>query len=85
MTTKEIYQIYPSTITSFDGDTRKKVPYTMYLDALENKKVGDEIYSSVGAPGIGHTIEVITKIDETGVYGYLKEDTTRILTESEVY
>ncbi len=55
----------------------------LLTEDIGNLKVGDNLFCSAGAPGIGYTIERITRIDEKFVYGYLIKDTTRILDPSE--
>lgn len=79
--------IYPPTVVDIsnqkpDGSYGKK-PYCCYVHARQHHKVGDELFSSAGSPGMGHLIQVITRMDDTGVYGYVKENTMRVLEPSD--
>lgn len=47
--------------------------------------IGDHFYCSVAAPGCGHVIYEITSIENSGeAYGFIIEDTCRILESWEV-
>ena len=63
--------VYPPKV--YQG--QQEVDYECYLHARETKKVGDTLFASAGAPGVGHRIDRITRIDETGVYGVEVENT----------
>lgn len=66
------------------GDGMCEVPYDLYIDAVQNKKVGDKTFATAGGPGVGHVIHQITRIDKTGVYAIEIENTIRELTIEEV-
>lgn len=83
--------IYPPTVWSYnwpEGDPRhgevcREIPYFAYEElkgiALPRKQ---RVYAS--APGTGHVDYVITRVDETGAYGYVESNTVRELQAWEV-
>lgn len=83
--------IYPPTVWSYNwpsGDPRhgvecREVPYDCYLECV-GKKLPLRRRVLAGGPGVGHTDYVITRVDETGAYGYVAESTVRELQAWEV-
>ena len=51
---------------------------------LSRYTVGERIVHEAGAPGIGRTIYIITRIDGDGVWGLVEEDTVRVMEPWEV-
>ena len=81
--------MYPPTVLTYnrpdsDGVTPVRIPYSLYAEALANRKVGDVIRSYAGAPGTGFIEEKITRIDASGVYGVTLATTIRELQPWEV-
>lgn len=84
--------IYPPTVFSYnwpDGDPRhgkvgREISYSLYHDAMKHRSVGDVIRSFASAPGTGYIDQKITRMDDTGVYGYVIEDNVRELTRADV-
>ncbi len=62
----------------------KKIEVILQTEDIGKLTVGDNLLVQNGAPGIGHILYKITQIDEKFVYGFILEDTTRILDPSEV-
>lgn len=64
----------------------KKVEEKIILSAKDigDKKVGDNLFCQAGAPGVGHVIYKITRIDENWVHGFVIENTVRVLDPDEV-
>ena len=86
MSRKE-YLIYPPTIMSSNredggipGEKYVEVPYDLY----ERAEVGKTYTAWASAPGTGYVTKLITRKDETGAYGYVVNDTIRILHPCEV-
>lgn len=82
-------RIYPPTCWSYNGpdgpmDEPVEKPYECYLHTVATKKVGDTLCAYAGAPGTGRVVHRITRIDETGVYGIVIENTIRELEPWEV-
>lgn len=53
------------------------VPYDLYVQTRATKEVGDTIVHEAGAPGRGHIVYRITRMDTIGVYGVVVENTIR--------
>lgn len=53
----------------------EEIDYDLYLEAKANSKPGDRLTAYAGAPGVGHITREITRIDDTGVYGIVIENT----------
>jgi len=77
MGTQTEIEIYPSKVCTFIDDKEQIIPYSLY-EEYKNKPIGTRTYASAGAPGIGHIIHEITRIDEKGIYGIVIEDTMQI-------
>ena len=83
--------IYPPTVWSYnwpEGDPRhgevcREVPYDIYLD-LVGRPLPYRTCAFAGGPGTGRVVTEITRVDETGAYGYEVENTIRELQEWEV-
>lgn len=73
--------IYPPTVYAWhDGATEaREEPYDLYHDTVKNKRVGSRLVHEYAAPGRGYISYEITRIDETGVYGRVLENTLRQL------
>ena len=54
-----------------DGDPNGD-PCQAYCEAMSRDKVGDTLVIFIAAPGSGREVYRITRMDETGVYGYLE-------------
>jgi hypothetical protein len=77
--------LYRPTCWSFDdAGTPVEIQSEFYLEAVATKAPGDVVRSWAGAPGIGYTDDLITRIDATGVYGVTIQNTVRVLTAREV-
>lgn len=46
---------------------------------LTRYSVGERVVHEAGAPGIGRTVYLITRVDAGGVWGTVEEDTVRVL------
>ncbi len=68
--------LYPPTV--YDGEGNEH-PYDIYYDVMANKKVGDTVSSEAAAPGYGGTVDRITRMDDTGVYGVQIKNTVQIM------
>jgi len=71
---KEV-QIYPKYVWADNAEGKKL--YSLYTE-YSKKPIGTRTYAEAGAPGIGHVIHEITRIDENGIYGILIENTMRV-------
>ena len=47
-------------------------------------KIGDDIYCQAGAPGCGHCVYHITRIENGNIYAVITEDTIRVMEPWEV-
>ena len=62
-------KIYPKYVQGFDENNKEiKKLYSLYKQH-KNDPLGTQLYHDVGAPGIGHSEEVITKITDEAIYG----------------
>lgn len=68
--------LYPPTV--YDGEGNEH-PYDIYHTIMNTKKVGDTVSSSAAAPGMGVTVDRITRMDDTGVYGVQIKNTVQIM------
>lgn len=76
--------VYPPTCVRYVNGEPKSVDYDCYVEAMDNRKVGDVVTAYAGAPGTGHISHRITRMDTSGVYGVVVENTMRELDPSEV-
>lgn len=76
-------QIYAPKVYTTPG-MDEPVDSELYLKAKAENKVGDEVTHHAGAPGTGYVTWRITRIDDTGVWGFQVENTVRELEPSEV-
>lgn len=76
--------IAPAHCYSFKLQQLLKQRSEVYEEYTRTRKVGDVVRAYAGAPGTGHVDHRITRIDDTGVYGVVVEDTIRELTPEEV-
>ena len=84
--------VYPPTVHSYnwpDGDVRhgvvcREVPYECYLD-LVGRQLPHRVCAWAGGPGTNRIIHEITRVDDTGAWGWVVENTIRELTPEEVY
>lgn len=59
-------------ITYRAGGNPAGEPGQAFTQAMSRDKVGDTIVFFIAAPGSGREVYRITRMDETGVYGYLE-------------
>ena len=62
----------------------REVKIILSAEHIGDKKVGDDLFCSAGAPGVGHVIYRITHIADAWVYGYEIENTIRMLDPEDV-
>ena len=83
MTETRIYGPHCWQAETLDGPLRK-IANASYVDAMATMIVGDEISMFAAAPGTGRMVYKITRMDESGVFGVITENTMRDLHPSEV-
>lgn len=71
---------------SFDAPgATEEVPVKVdHSDLIENYKVGQLFVTEVAAPGYGTISNIITRIDDEGIWGVLHEDKSGILEPRDV-
>jgi hypothetical protein len=95
MTEEQIIKFFPSWSDPMSGaPKRKTVPKPKERLLFERASVtwlrqttfnvGEEVVIHAGAPGTGHTVYVITRIDDDGIWAIEKSNDVRILTPGEV-
>lgn len=80
--------IYPARVHQYESPRSlvpKVVPYDLYEDAIQNRSIGDHLCAFAAAPGTGKIVHEITRMDHTGVYGVVVENTISILDPADVY
>lgn len=55
-----------------------------HCDEWRNLKVGDDVFCQAGAPGCGHCIYRITRIENGNIYAVVTENTIRVMEPWEV-
>lgn len=53
-------------------------------EKIARHPVGDHYVVWAGAPGVGRTVYLVTRVDEGGAWGVVLSDTVRELTPAEV-
>jgi len=77
--------IYPRKVWSWnecdgsDGETPILIDTSEEIDKFY--KVGEKSRTHAGAPGVGYTDYIVTKINKSGVWGRIIKDTIRELEE----
>jgi hypothetical protein len=81
---KEKKLVSPTVGRYDENDVMQIVPSELLEEYSRTKRVGDTLCSFAGAPGTGRVIERITRMDATGIYGVVVENTMRELEPWEV-
>lgn len=76
--------IYPRYVTKFDEHDKSHDSSCDLYEEHKNKPIGTKCVSYADAPGIGKTVEVITKITKEGIYGILIINTIRTMDKNDV-
>jgi hypothetical protein len=77
---EKVICIYPRYVWADNAEGKKE--YDIYHQ-YKDKPIGTRTYADAGAPGVGHIIHEITHIDATGIYGFVVENTMRMMDPSE--
>lgn len=73
--------VYPPKVWADNSEGSK--PYELY-EKHKNDPVGTILVAFAGAPGIGRISHMITRVDKTGVYGVMIENTMQMLDPEDV-
>ncbi len=76
--------IYHATVINPEISLEEETPNRSYLEAMRDNHIGDTVKHFAGAPGIGYIEYMISRMDETGVWGYTLRNTVRELRPEEV-